>query len=230
MNLTLKTENCSYDNPCLTDLSSASKVMLSISFPNQIPTSQSKDKVKKTIIKLIQDELTKFKWISFGAVWIELTWFLDSADRQESTAIGDLDNITKPILDALNGFSGIIVDDTQTKSIYTRWLAKRESIQEHILEISIEIINDDVLEKERAYFIQYFNAMCFIIDLNPYDENELKAIKLFASAKRLQRGLATNIKAAGAEGMGLLIGSQKDFHRTRLSGVPNSRIFQLPEE
>jgi Holliday junction resolvase RusA-like endonuclease len=227
MTISIKMENCSYDEPAIIEESMDTTINLRISFPGQIPTAQSKNTVKATIIQLVQSELTKFRWICFGPAWIELTWFLDAADKQETDAMGDLDNITKPILDALTGLEGIIVDDSQIKSIYTRWLAKNAALREQILEISIQILNEEVLQKDKAYFIQYHNAMCFAVDLNPLDDKELKAIKLFAQAKLMQRSFSDNLQKLGADVRLPLVASQKDFHRTRLSKMPPGRIFRL---
>ena len=135
MTISIETENCNYEVPALVLDAAESKLRLRLTFPGQILTVQSKNSIKQELLQLIQAEIGQFKWISYGPVWIELTWFIDAADRQETDVIGDLDNITKPILDSLTGLSGIMVDDTQTKSIYTKWLAKNSAVSENVIEI-----------------------------------------------------------------------------------------------
>src|ERR1700761_4816231 len=153
-------DNCDFESAGLAVGGEESAVNLRVTFPAHIPTVQSKAVVKQQLIDLLHTEMAKFTWISFGPVWLELTWFINATDRQESDAIGDLDNITKPILDSLTGMQGILVDDTQIKSIYTRWLAKNSATKESILKISIRFINNDVLKKEKLHFVQYHTAMC----------------------------------------------------------------------
>ena len=89
-------------------------------------------------------------------------------------------------------------------------------------------MNEDVVEKAKAYFVQYSGPMCFAIDLNPHDTEQRKAIELFAEAKLLQRGLSSALQHQhGFDLRFPLVASQKDFHRTRLSKIPSSRIFNL---
>lgn len=228
MSINLEFENCNYHEPVLNPESMDTIINLKVSFTGQIPTAQSKNTVKATILHLIQSELSKVTWICLGPIWVELTWFLDASNRQESDVVGDLDNITKPILDSLTGLEGIIIDDSQIKSIYTRWLANTLASNEQVLEISIRLLNEEALQKSKLYFIQYHNAMCFAIDLNPFDENELQAIKQFAHSKLTQRSNSENLLQEHRVDVRLhLIVSQKDFHRTRLTKIPANKIFKL---
>ncbi|NSL91152.1 RusA family crossover junction endodeoxyribonuclease [Chitinophaga sp. Mgbs1] len=227
MNINIKTGNCDYKIPAVFPESLDSEITIEIRFPEHIPTDQSRKEVKESIINLIKSALQQFEWLCFGPLWIELTWFLQADDRQESDATGDLDNITKPVLDALSGLDGIMVDDTQIKSIYTRWLAKNSALPEQFLSINIRMLNDETISKDKVHFIQYHGPMCFVIDLNPAVPEELRGIKLFADAKRHQRQTASQMRKTGMDVGLVLIASQKDFHRTRLRNIPADRIYKL---
>lgn len=228
MEVTSKFENCNYKNPSLMEFGAESKIKLRITFPNHIPSSQSRNMIKEEAIEIIKNETKKYEWIIFGPIWVELTWFLDATNRQETDTTGDLDNITKPILDSLAGADGIFIDDSQTKSIYTRWLSKNAVIPEQILEIEIEYINEDTLTKDGLHFIQYNGPMCFPINLNPQDNEELEIITMFAEAKKMQRKVSGDLLANhGVNIESMLVAVQKDFHRTRLNGFQADKIFRL---
>ena len=89
-------------------------------------------------------------------------------EKQETDKIGDIDNISKPIQDALIGPSGILIDDAQIAGLYTSWISRNGIIVDNILRIDIRFNNDNTLLKKNLKFIQYNNAICmpFNIDLN----------------------------------------------------------------
>lgn len=229
MKITLTPENCNFENPFIIEECMDSQLRFEISFENHIPTAQSKEKVKQQLLSTLSRTLQQFKWIIFGPVWVELEWYIDSADRQETDAVGDLDNITKPLLDTFCGIEGLMIDDSQIKSLDTRWFAKNGQQPHSFVKMNVRYLNEEVFFKEKLWLIQYNNAMCFPIDLDPTITSDLKKIKIFAKAKRAKRTSASTFKSIGLNLDFVLISSQKDFHRTRLSKIPQQRIFKLPD-
>lgn len=59
--------------------------------------------------------------IFLGDVSVSIEWLVEEEDRYLSDA-PDIDNILKPILDALCGPEGILIDDVQVQQIDVRWL------------------------------------------------------------------------------------------------------------
>lgn len=110
--LTAKTDNCDTENFYKVEASVNSEIELRIEF-DRIISIQSKKEARKELYSPIQGELAKFKWICVGPVNVEFNWHLHGTQRQETDKVGDFDNITKPILDALTGASGLLVDDSQ---------------------------------------------------------------------------------------------------------------------
>ncbi|MUG92752.1 RusA family crossover junction endodeoxyribonuclease [Scytonema sp. UIC 10036] len=130
MKISTQTENCSYDTQYLIEESADSVIYINLAF-EKIVSVQSKKAYKEQICNLIQKELSKFKWIISGSVNIDFTWYLHAVERQETDKVGDIDNITKPILDSLIGPSGVIIDDAQIKALYTYWLSRNELIEDN---------------------------------------------------------------------------------------------------
>jgi Holliday junction resolvase RusA-like endonuclease len=227
LRITMDFKNCSLSDSNPDPYSVDGEVILSITFPKVIPTVQSRNSVKERMTELIRKELSKIEWLIYGPIFLRLGWFLDSTDRQELDASGDLDNITKQLIDSLTGLEGIFVDDSQTKSILTEWITKNASVP-NTLHLSIGFLSEETVRKDKAYFIQYANAMSFVIELDPNDQVELEQIKLFASAKKNLRNTSDIFsKVLNTDVRSMLVGSQKYFHMTRLGNIPNNRKFRL---
>ncbi|MES2458777.1 MAG: hypothetical protein V4594_24700 [Bacteroidota bacterium] len=225
--ITINFKNCGYIDAHPDPYSVDGEVILNITFPNHIPTIQSRIEVKERMISTIHQELVKIDWLIYGSIFLRLGWFLDSADRQELDASGDLDNITKQLIDSLTGLDGIFVDDSQMKSITTEWIQRKSGIP-NTLSLSIGFLSEETVKKDKVYFIQYAHAMSFVAELNPYVTSDLEEIKIFAEAKKSMRNTSKIFSDVfNVDVKSMLIGSQKDFHMTRLGKIPNSRKFKL---
>jgi len=228
MEVNLTFRNCDDQNANPDPYSVEGEVLINIAFPDKIPTVQSRNQVKQEMAAVMQQAMSKVAWIAIGPVWVELTWYIDAAHRQETDVVGDLDNISKQVVDSLTGLGGLFVDDSQMKSFSSCWLAKNQSFAGQRLSISVRFLSDETLLKDKLFFIQYSEAMCFAIDLDPNVESELKAIKLFAEAKMVYRDTSRIFQEQHNVDLRFeLIASQKDFHRTRLRSIPAERIFRL---
>lgn len=146
MNIKIETENCNYDNHYLIEESADSRIIIHIEM-QKIASLQSKKIVRDKIVQLIQNELLKFKWIILGKVIVDFGWYLNAVERQETDKIGDIDNISKPIQDALAGEKGILIDDSQISGLYSFWMSRNEMIVDNILRIEIKFNNDETLKK-----------------------------------------------------------------------------------
>jgi Holliday junction resolvase RusA-like endonuclease len=103
--ISLRTKNCDLQQWYVIEELADSEIVLEMEF-DQIVSVQSRNEKKTEICEAIQNELSKFEWIVAGSVNVELLWYLHGIERQETDKVGDIDNITKPILDALTGSKG----------------------------------------------------------------------------------------------------------------------------
>lgn len=224
--LTVKTDNCDVDDFNKVEASANSEVELRIEF-DRIVSVQSKKKVRNDLCSAIQAELAKFKWLCAGPVNVELVWYLHGTQRQETDKVGDLDNITKPILDALTGSTGLLIDDSQIGSLHTFWQSRNHQTEKDVLYIRIQFINDECLNKENLVFVQYAGAMCLPLNVNFELVRDLVAGLVTIKARLLNRKTAEKIKGLGADVDRMLVVSSWDVHRTRLGGFDASNIYQL---
>lgn len=72
---------------------------------------------KEQIKEILQVQTREIPWICVEDVEIRIDWLINDRERYESPHTPDLDNIQKPILDALCGPNGLIIDDCQVVSI-----------------------------------------------------------------------------------------------------------------
>lgn len=226
MQITIETENCDFDNFYLIEESADSVVKIKLDIPTII-SRQSRKQTVDNLIGLIHQELSKFQWIIVGSILVDFIWYLNAVERQETDKIGDLDNISKPIQDALSGINGIIVDDSQIGGLYTYWQSRNNLTQDNILYINIKFNNDFVLFKKNLKFIQYNNAICLPLNIDTTNMKDLIVAKIIIKSRLRLRKAANKIKMLGSDIDRYFVCSEYDFHRTRLNGFPNSQILTL---
>lgn len=226
MQINIETENCDFDNFYLIEKSAESVVKIRLDFPIII-SRQSRKQTFNNLIGLIHQELSKFQWIIVGSILVDFVWYLNAVERQETDKIGDLDNISKPIQDALSGIKGIIVDDSQIGGLYTYWQSRNNLSNDNILYITIKFNNDFVLFKRNLKFIQYNNAICLALNIDINNLKDLIVAKIIIKSRLKLRKAAGKIKTLGADMDRVFVCSEYDFHRTRLNGFPNNQILTL---
>lgn len=177
----------------------------------------------------MQEELSKFDWIIAGSVNVELLWYINAVQRQETDKIGDIDNISKPIQDGLVGPNALLIDDSQIGSLYTYWMSRSDVGAHDIVKLSISFNNDTVLEKKNLKFIQYHNAICIPVNIDESNLTDFLIAKMLISSRKLQRRAARKIQSLGANADRYLVCSTYDFHRTRLNTFPTSSILSIDQ-
>ncbi|WP_230980694.1 RusA family crossover junction endodeoxyribonuclease [Burkholderia cepacia] len=192
-------------------------------------SSQSRAERKQELVQSIQQELSQFKWLISGSVQIEFAWYLHSIERQETDKVGDIDNITKPILDALTGPNGILIDDSQIGSVHTFWMSRNEQVTYSVLTLEIQFSNDDCLDKHNLVFIQYWNAMCIALNVDFTDQKSIFGALFVVRFRRWYRHMASRFRGAGADFDRALIQSTWDFHRTRVGGFPRECVLSTAQ-
>lgn len=196
---------------------------------DRIVSVQSRNLKKTEICTAIQEELSKFTWIVAGSVNVEFVWFLNGVERQETDKVGDIDNITKPILDALTGPDGILIDDSQIGSLHSSWLSRNENIAYNVLYLIVSINNECCLPKKDLYFVQYAGPVCLPMNIDFNDIKSMYAALVSLRSRRKSRKAAKRIKDMGQDADYLLVNSDWDIHRTRLGGFDKKHIISVAD-
>jgi Holliday junction resolvase RusA-like endonuclease len=226
MRISIQTKNCDQAKAFLFEDLADSEIVIRLEF-DKIISVQSRNEKKKELCNAIQNELSKFKWMAVGSVNVEFIWYLRGTERQETDKVGDIDNITKPIIDSLTGFNGILIDDSQIKSLYTYWLSRNEMISDNFLYINIKFINDQCLDKQHLIFIQYSNATCMPFNVDFGNPHTILASMYIIKNRLNLRKAAKKFQILGSNVDRFFVVSEWDIHRTRLNGFDQSVIYSL---
>lgn len=227
MKITITTENCSTENFYMAEEWADSAVKLTIEYP-KIVTVQSRKVLIDQVVNQIRTELGKFKWLVCGPVRLDLGWYLNAIERQETDVIGDMDNITKPIQDALCGPDGLLVDDSQIGALYTYWMTRNDLLTDNVLVMKLNFNNNDALMKQSLFFVQYHQAICLPVNVDYSRIIDMVAANLIIKARLKYRRLAGTIKKLGSNADNHLVQSNYDFHRTRLNAF-SAQILSLKQ-
>lgn len=77
---------------------------------------------KEVITNAIRSAIADHGFILTNDVKISIEWLVNEQRRYETDAAPDVDNIIKPIIDALCGPQGVLVDDCQVQFVSCHWI------------------------------------------------------------------------------------------------------------
>jgi len=120
---------------------------------------QSKGHRKEEYKEYIREIIKSSTYLFSGDVQVDITWHIHEENRYEESSAIDTDNIIKPLLDAISGIQGLLIDDTQVQSISCHWLDNYNKDDEYV-EITIKSLPDDFILKKDLLFIEYSNHLC----------------------------------------------------------------------
>lgn len=224
----LDTSNCDVTSIYKIEQLATAEVRLRFEL-DRIVSTQSQRSARDELCAAIREQLQEFNWICAGPVKLELLWYLHETERQETDKVGDMDNITKPIIDALTGKNGLLIDDSQVGSMHTFWASRDHETKKDILHIRLEFNNDECLRKEDLIFIQYSSAMCLPLNVDFNKMRDIIGALAVIRARRMQRRIADEARRMGHNFDRGLVCSSWDFHRTRLGGMSAENIYRLEQ-
>jgi Holliday junction resolvase RusA-like endonuclease len=183
---------------------------------------QAAKAVRDAYVASIRQHFSNLKFLLTGEIMLELTWYISAQDRYETDAKADIDNCIKPIVDALAGPQGIMIDDCQIRGLYVCW-RHSETGTEH-LDFQLEFGPDDFTARDELAFVRLGNALCTPVNRDwPAEARAVWAEmlkKMEASKAGLARLGTSYLPLAG------LLGTPRPFHATRLRHFP---IISLDE-
>ena len=125
---------------------------------------QANRKNKEIVTSEIQNITSDFSFILVGDVQIDIEWQIHEQERYESDSSADVDNILKPILDALSGPKGVLVNDCQVQAVSCHWIDWDRDEQQITIRIKM-FGNDEWLLKDGLVFAHMAKGLCYPIVL-----------------------------------------------------------------
>lgn len=198
---------------------------LSLSLDMPPASRQATTAAKKRVKSAIRELTRPLKYLLDGYVWITLDWQIHERFRWESDASADIDNIIKPLLDALSGPDGVIIDDSQVKSLSSNWFAITTDDQR--VDIKIEFIKDEWLPKDGLVFVRIKGPLCYPVPASVRERGLntwLQWLTGVNEAREKIEKITSNYYPAR------YLMSHRYFHRSRLGSFEVLELSQLEAE
>lgn len=188
------------------------------------PVSLQASRPKKDVVTGAIRSITRtLDYLLTGDIAVKITWFINPEERYESGDPADVDNIVKPIMDALSGPEGIMVDDCQVQHLTCFWV-DRDNTPERI-QIDIEYESDAYFRKDGIMFVQIQDALCMPINGNmPPEAIKIHLDALEGQVKNRDAFVKTGAPVEEARGV---LSIQRFFHKTRVSGFKVQSVTSL---
>lgn len=176
---------------------------------------QTNNKNRKTEFKeFVKNFVKKSGFLLSGDIKIQIEWYVYEQKRYETDKSADVDNIIKPLLDALCGSSGVMIDDNQVQSVTCSWVDSYEQGSEQ-LKVTIRFSPDEFVLKEGLVFIHMGNQICMPINENTPTSFQIDLLKsLQMTILERNNFLDKGIDYYQAK---LFMSVQRVFHKSRLS-------------
>jgi Holliday junction resolvase RusA-like endonuclease len=129
---------------------------------------QTKGNKRKELKKIILESLEKIEFCIASDVAVEIIWIINEWERIKSSSTPDVDNIIKPILDAISGIDGILIDDSQIKEVNCKW--EHSDFVDVYLMIKIKMLGKAYFKRNDIFFLEYDDKICI-----PFDRSNKKA-------------------------------------------------------
>jgi hypothetical protein len=148
-----------------------------------------------------------------GDVRLHVDWLVSSRARYETDRTPDLDNILKPLIDALSGPAGLLIDDNQIQALSCGWVDVGRG--DESLQVELRFQPGEWLPKEGLRFVQFHDGLCMPVPSWNSLELERDWFQFCQRAMAIRR--EADEKGVPYEFAQLLMPSQRVFHRTRLA-------------
>lgn len=196
---------------------------MSVSVDSAPVSHQAKPERRQELTQMIRDAVGPVEYLLTGDVKLSIKWHQRVKTRYESDYSPDLDNILKPIMDALSGPAGIMVDDCQVQSLACRWIDRRAKDEK--LSIKIQYKPDHWIRKEALRFIHIGGGLCFPYPVRtPKEVLGMLIVSMQSALEAKNIILEHRIDYRRAQ---LIMPRHRFFHRTRLSKFEVVEVSEL---
>jgi Holliday junction resolvase RusA-like endonuclease len=168
---------------------------------------------KQELAQKIQKELESAEYYLSGEVEVEILWQLHERERYQGVHSPDIDNILKPIIDALSGTTGILINDCQVQSVRCSWIDWTNTDQRLIIRIRAE--QDNYLRKDGLEWVEIANKLCMPWYSDLPAEFKLKTLKAW---KLMFDAYQTMADVDSWDLAKIVTPVVQPFHRARLVG------------
>jgi Holliday junction resolvase RusA-like endonuclease len=180
---------------------------------NRSPVSQqARAEIKAAFQTDLQALICAHGFLLTGDVSVSIEWTVQERTRYETDRAPDVDNILKPLLDALVGPKGILIDDNQVQHVSCHWLDVGREPES--LAITIRYLPGEWLPKSGLYFVQFQDGLCIPLCRDVNFQTQHTIVSMYQSALALRNDALT--KGIDYRIVQACMPIQRVFHRTRI--------------
>lgn len=189
--------------------------------PASLQSSRSKKAQAKQLIAALARETDR---IFLGDVSVEIEWLINDEERYLGDA-PDVDNIIKPILDAMCGPAGILIDDVQVQQIDVRWMGGWDPVSgpRYQYRVRIAPVTGSFVWREGLTFVKVGvdTKVCYAVPCQPGLNEKVQERFLARFAYRAHQGRQESCR----QEMGV---SAMPFLPRRVQNFPVRDISEIP--
>lgn len=191
-------------------------------------SSQASRRRKDVITSAVHKATSRYEFVVTDDVRVEIEWYVHQQTRYELDSSADVDNIIKPILDALCGPKGVIVDDCQVQSVCCSWLDSYSGNQQVIVRIKL-FDRQGWTVKDTLSFVHMGQGLCYPILINEYSpEVTLSMIEMLEKMLAIRDELISqDVDYYDALGV---MSIQRVFHISRVKSFPVVQLSEIKAE
>jgi hypothetical protein len=175
---------------------------------------QGSPAAKRELKRLVTRAIFKSQFLLSGEVEFLITLQVHERERYEGIFSPDVDNIIKPLLDALCGSKGILVNDCQVQSVRCSWIDWTRTDHNLLFEIRHE--PDAWIPKKNLVWVEVADKLCMPLntDAKPAVQEAMLAVwqRMFSTRKELLKRGADYYEAL------TVMPIQRPFFKARLKG------------
>jgi Holliday junction resolvase RusA-like endonuclease len=188
---------------------------------------QSTGTRKAGVVAAIRARVSGCEYLLTGDLKVVIEWQISERARYESDSAADVDNIVKPILDALSGPDGVMVDDCQVQELTCYWTGGYAYPEAERISVELRFDPDAYLSKAGLVFLRVQNGLYFPI----HEDGPPEAVLLLAEHLLERYQMARELAAASAAQQSghLTLPVQRVFHRSKLGTFRVTTLEELRE-
>jgi Holliday junction resolvase RusA-like endonuclease len=157
---------------------------LTISLPLPPISQQARAESKMLFQAEVRKVTSILGFMLSGDISVMVEWSVSQQTRYETDRSPDVDNILKPLIDALVGPSGVMIDDNQVQHVSCHWIDAHSG--DESLSIFLRYSPDEWLRKTGLFFVQLTNGLCLPLSRETPAEFQSGVVEVYLSALRLR--------------------------------------------
>ena len=172
---------------------------------------QSSARSKAAVVEAIRARTHPCRYLLSGDVKLSIRWHVSQRVRYEGDGSADVDNIIKPIADALSGVDGVMIDDCQIQELTCYWTDQDSEAEK--LSIELRSLSDEYVMKDHLVFLHVGKGLYY-----PLSSDIPPPMLVGIAESVIERAVAPDL---------YLRPVQRVFHRSRINGFRTSTLDEL---